>query len=95
MATEKEKALLRELIDLALEVNEQGVFDAHAEVSAGAVNFRISPKPFYGSWEFYGEDTAYFSGGAFDEAYFAKRIGVFIDAAKQHHKAYRVEEVAE
>lgn len=95
MATEKEKALLRELVELVLEVNEQGVFDATVDVRAGAVDFRVGPARDPSNWTFYGEESAYFSNRTFSEEYFAKRIGVFIDAAKQHHKAYRVEEVAE
>lgn len=95
MATAKEKALVRELIDMVIEINEQGVVDAHVEVMAGAVDFRISPKPFYGTWLFYGEHTAYMSGGVFDEEYFVEHIGVFIEAAKQHHQGFRVAEVTE
>lgn len=89
MATAKEKALVRELVELTLEINEQGEFDATVDVRAGAVDFRIAKLPFSGNWTFYGKESAYLSNRTFSEEYFAKRIGVFIKAAKQHHKAYR------
>lgn len=88
MATNTEKALVRELVDLSMEVNEQGQFDAHVELRAGAVDFRISPAHWAGNWVVYCEETAYFSRGPWTEQDFAKRIGVFIREAKKHHSGY-------
>jgi hypothetical protein len=88
MATKKEKALVRELVELALEVNEQGRFDALVEIRAGAIEFRISPAAWAGNWVFYGEDTAYFSRGPWTEDDFAKRMAVFIHETKKRHSGY-------
>jgi hypothetical protein len=88
MATKKEKALVRELVELALEVNEQGRYDVHVEIRAGAIDFQISPADWAGNWVFYGEDTAYFSRDPWTEDDFAKRIAVFIYETKKRHAGY-------
>jgi hypothetical protein len=88
MATKKEKALVRELVELALEVNEQGRYDVAVDLRAGGLDFRISPANWGGNWLFYGEITPYFQHGPWTEDDFANRIAVFIHEAKKHHADY-------
>jgi hypothetical protein len=89
MATKKEKALVRELVELALEVNEQGRFDVAVDLRAAGVDFRISDRPWRGGdWAYYSDTCAYFENEVFTEAAFANRMAVFIHEAKKRHSGY-------
>lgn len=90
MPTPKEKALVRELVELAMEVNGQGVYDVNVTVRRNGVDMHISLLPVTDSsaWSFYGENTPYFSGHPWTEQDFTDRIGVFIHEAKKHHADY-------
>ncbi|MNE83167.1 hypothetical protein D3C80_1799590 [compost metagenome] len=90
MATQKEQALLNEIIDLAHGVNEAGQVDARVEVWSGGVQIRMSDKPFDSTndWVYYPDRAAYFSGEVFSEADFEYVAGTYITELKKHHPQY-------
>ena len=90
MATEKEKAKVRELVELAMEVNSERKVSVDVDVTASSVHMRISKLPFVKDqgWIFYGENDAYLSAGSFSEESFLKNLDGFIHEAKKHHKSF-------
>ena len=90
MATEKEKALLTEIIGLAHDVNEAGEVDVAVDLRQSGVHVRMSPKTFDETtdWVYYPERTAYFSGETFTEANFEYVAGEYIAELKKHHPQY-------
>ena len=90
LATQKEQALLNEIIDLAHGVNEAGQVDARVEVSAASVYVRMSAKPYNAenAWVYYPDRPAYFSDGVFTEENFEYVAGTYIAELKKHHPQY-------
>lgn len=88
MATEKEKAKVRELIDLAMEVNDPGIVSCAVDVKVHGVEMRISPVPFEREWLYYDHEPAYFSDSTFTEERFIARMNNYIAHAKKHHPAF-------
>ena len=90
MATEKEKALVSEIVDLATGVNEAGAVDARVEISSGMVQVRLSPQPFNAenAWVYYPERAAYFSNDIFTEDNFEFVAAGYIAELKKHHPQY-------
>jgi len=90
MATEKEQALVTQIIDLAHGVNEAGVVDVHVELWASAVEIRMSKAPFNSTndWVYYPKQAAYFSNGVFKEEQFEYVAGTYIAELKKHHPQY-------
>ena len=90
MATEKEKALLTEIIELAHDVNEAGEVDAAVDLRQYGVHVRMSPKSFDETtdWVYYPERTAYFSDETFTEENFEYVAGTYIAELKKHHPQY-------
>lgn len=89
MATEKEKAKVRELVELAMEINDGRTVNCAIDVAVHGVEMRISPIPFYGSeWIFYSHEAAYFCHGVFTEERFISRVDSYIAEAKKHHPAF-------
>jgi hypothetical protein len=90
VATEKERILLSEIIDLATGVNETGKVDAHVDVWSSGVQIRMSAQPFNAenAWVYYPDRAAYFSNGIFTESDFEYVAGAYIAELKKHHPQY-------
>lgn len=88
MATVKEKALVRELVDLAMEINDAGVVSCSVDVKHHGVEMRISPIPFNNEWLYYSYDPAYFKTDIFTEERFTNCINNYMAEAKKHHPQY-------
>lgn len=90
MATDKEKALVAEIVDLVTGVNEAGVINARVEISSAAVQVLMSAKPFNeaNAWVYYPERAAYFSDATFTEENFEYVAGTYIAELKKHHPQY-------
>ena len=90
MATDKEKALVSEIVELAMEVNSFGEVDAHVDVSHMSVQVRMSAKPFNreNAWVYYSDRPAYFSDSTFTEENFEYVAGTYIAELKKHHPQY-------
>lgn len=90
MATDKEKALVSEIISLATEVNAAGVVDVHVDVWSAAVQMRMAPLPFdeASEWVYYPDRAAYFSNDVFTEENFEYVAGTYILELKKHHPQY-------
>lgn len=88
MATEKEKAKVRELVELAMEINDGRTVNCAVDVKIYGVEMRISPFPFEGEWLYYDNEPSYFSGSTFTEERFISRLDRYIAEAKKHHPAF-------
>ena len=90
MATDKEKALVSEIVELAIGVNEAGLVNAQVEISAASVQVRMSAKPFNAenAWVYYPDRPAYFSNDVFTEENFEYVAGTYILELKKHHPQY-------
>lgn len=90
MATEKEKALVAQITDLAIGVNEAGAVNARVEISSAAVQVLMSAKPFNAenAWVYYPDRSAYFSDSTFTEENFIYVAGTYIAELKKHHPNY-------
>lgn len=88
MATEKEKAKVRELVELAMEINDNRTVNCAVDVKVHGVEMRISPIPFESEWLFYSNDAAYFEDVTFTESSFIYRMNSYIEEAKKHHPAF-------
>lgn len=90
MATDKEKALVSEIVGLATEVNEVGAVDVHVDISSSSVQIRMSPLPFNAAsaWVYYPDRPAYFSNDVFTEENFEYVAGTYIAELKKHHPQY-------
>lgn len=90
MATDKEKALVSEIVGLANEINAEDVIDVSVDLRVHGVHVRISPKSFDDTtpWVYYPERTAYFSDDTFTEENFEYVAGTYILELKKHHPQY-------
>lgn len=88
MATEKEKAKVRELVELAMEINDSRAVNCAVDVKVHGVEMRISPIPFESEWLFYSNDAAYFEDMPFTEGRFISRMDSYIAEAKKYHPAF-------
>lgn len=90
MATEKEKALVLEIVSMAIEVNAQGKVDAHVEYNGDCLHLYIVPLPYKSGndWLYYAKDQAYFSDEVFRESEFIGIANDFIAELKKHHPAF-------
>lgn len=94
MATDKEKALVSEIVDLANGVNEAGLVDARVEIWSGAVQIRMSSRLIEATsgsvsgWIYYPDRAAYFSNDVFTEENFEYVAGTYIAELKKHHPQY-------
>lgn len=89
MATEKEKEKVRELVELAMEINDGRTVNCAVDVTVHGVEMRISQIPFFGSeWLFYSHEAAYFSHEIFTEERFISRMDSYIAEAKKHHPQF-------
>ena len=90
MATEKEKALVSEIIELAHDVNAADIVDVAVDLRHAGVHVRMSPKTFDETtdWVYYPERTAYFSDETFTEQNFEYVAGEYIAELKKHHPQY-------
>ena len=88
MATEKEKAKVRELVELALDINGEGRVHCVVEVKGYGIDMRVAPIPFHNEWIYYSDDVAYFKKEPFTEERFLQTIEGYIHEAKKHHPAF-------
>lgn len=90
MATEKERKLIREITDLALDVNMAGNVIASVDVNRSSLSVRISPLDVSGDWDwiYWPEQAAYFENETFDAGYFDKPAAEFIAELKKYHPAF-------
>ncbi len=90
MATDKEKALVSEIVGLATDINELADIDVAVDIRQAGVHVRISPKSFDETtpWVYYPERTAYFSDDTFTEENFEYVAGTYIAELKKHHPQY-------
>lgn len=92
MATEKERKLIREITDLACDVNMAGVVAATVDINAASISVRISPPSVSEcvewEWIYYPERPAYFESESFDAEYFDAQAAEFIAELKKHHPAF-------
>lgn len=90
MATEKEKAIVQEILGLAMEVNEFGSADAHIEYSGDGLHMYIVPMPYNAKneWLYYAKDHAYFSEKVFKESEFIRVADEYIAELKKYHPAF-------
>lgn len=90
MATEKEKALVLEVVGLAIEVNALGKVDAHVEYNGDFLHLYIVPRPYKSGndWLYYAKDQAYFSDDVFSESGFVNIANEFITELKKYHPSF-------
>lgn len=90
MATEKERKLMGEIMNLACDVNEVGNVVASVDINAASLAVRISPLNASGDWDwiYYPEMPAYFESETFEADYFDKPVAAFIAELKKHHPQY-------
>ncbi|MNQ65160.1 hypothetical protein D3C85_796090 [compost metagenome] len=90
MATDKEKALVAEIVGLATDINVVDEIDVSVDLRAHGVHVRMSPKTFDDTtpWVYYPERTAYFSNDVFTEENFEYVAGTYIAELKKHHPQY-------
>lgn len=89
MATEKEKALVQEIINLAMDMGDgdyNTCVDYHGHVHA--IDVRIALKG-SGDWIYYA-DTCYLSGrrGVFTEKQSIPQLKAMLKQVKKHHPQY-------
>jgi hypothetical protein len=92
VATEKERNVINEIMNLACDVNLAGQVSVHAEVNSGGVTMRISPVVISDAdaweWIYYPKMQAYFENESFDADYFDKPAAEFISELKKYHPAF-------
>lgn len=88
MATEKEKEKVRELVELAMQINDNRTVNCAVDVNGHGVEMRISTIPFESEWLFYSHDAAYFEDMTFTEDRFISRMNSYIEEAKKHHPSF-------
>ena len=92
MATEKERELMREIIDLAFEVNnQQQEINCSVDVRAHGIELRIHASDVDGSWIYYPVSPAYFSDDIFTEEKYETTCKEFMLELRKHHKDYDAE----
>lgn len=90
MATEKERALVSEIVDLATDINVVGEIDVSVDLRQSGIHVRMSPKSFDEAteWVYYPERSAYFSSDIFTEENFEYVASTYILELKKHHPAF-------
>lgn len=92
MTTQKERELMAEIIDLAIEVNKAGKVCAHVELGPASLTMRIRPETISEAeeweWIYYPDRPAYFESEHFDARYFEAQAAEFITELKKHHPQY-------
>jgi hypothetical protein len=90
MATEKERALVAEIVGLAADINEADEIDVSVDLRQSGIHVRMSPKTFDETteWVYYPERSAYFSNDIFTEENFEFVAGQYISELKKHHPLY-------
>ena len=92
MATEKERKLMGEIMNLAVDVNEAGLVVASVDINAASLAVRISPTDVsrHTEWEwiYYPERPAYFQSESFDAECFDTQAAEFIAELKKYHPAF-------
>ena len=92
MATEKERNLIREITDLACDVNMAGNVVASVDINAASIAVRISPPSVSEcsdwEWIYYPAMPAYFESESFGADYFDKPAAEFIAELKKYHPAF-------
>jgi hypothetical protein len=92
MATVKERKLIREITDLALDVNMAGNVAASVDINSASLAVRISPlivsECDEWEWIYYPKTPAYFESESFDADYFDKPAAEFIAELKKHHPQF-------
>lgn len=88
MATEKERELMREIMDLALDVNDQQD-DLRFSVDIRNHGFELRiHKVETDGWVFYPGSPAYFSDEIFTEEGYEEKCKMFMEELLKHHKDY-------
>lgn len=88
MATEKEKEKVRELVEIAMGINERKDIFCAVDVRDFGIEMRIAPRPFEREWIFYSDRPAYFPDDTFSIDDFISRMDSYIAEAKKHHKSF-------
>ena len=89
MATEKERELMREIVDLAFEVNDQQKeINCSVDIRAHGIELRIHASDTDGSWIYYPVSPAYFSDDIFTEEKYEDTCNKFMLELRKHHKDY-------
>ena len=89
MATEKERELMREIVDLAFEVNDQQQeINCSVDIRAHGIELRIHASDTDGSWIYYPVSPAYFSDDIFTEEKYEAACEEFRLELQKHHKDY-------
>lgn len=89
MATEKERELMREIMDLALDIGD-GEYNVAIDYSGHIHGFAVRiAKKGSNDWTFYG-DTIYLSGRTdiWGEQQSVKLLTKYLDEVKKYHKDY-------
>lgn len=92
MATEKERELMREIMDLALDIGD-GEYNVEVDYNGFIHGFSIRiAKKGASDWVFYGE-SVYLSGrlDIWGEQQSVKLLTKYLDEVKKHHKDYDVD----
>lgn len=93
MATEKERELMREIMDLAFEVNnQQQEINCSVDIRAHGIELRIHASDHAsdidGSWIYYPVSPAYFSDDIFTEEKYEATCEEFRLELRKYHKDY-------
>ena len=89
MATEKERELMREIIDLAFEVNDQQQeINCSVDIRAHGIELRIHSSDTDGSWIYYPVSPAYFSDDIFTEEKYEDTCNKFMLELRKDHNDY-------
>ena len=92
MATEKERELMREIVDLAFEVNDQQKeINCSVDIRAHGIELRIHASDTDGSWIYYPVSPAYFSDDIFTEEKYEAACEEFRLELQKYHKDYDVD----
>lgn len=90
MATEKERSLMIEIMDLADGVNADGKVNARVEMWSAGFQLMMSARPYNeeNDWVYYPDRVAYFSDDVFSEENFEFVASTYIAELKKHHPQY-------
>jgi uncharacterized 2Fe-2S/4Fe-4S cluster protein (DUF4445 family) len=90
VATEKEKALVAELSDLAIAVNEQGKVNVSLDIRASGIDMRIHDVKHmdFDYWLYHSNRPAYFSDDIFSEDDFIAKANEFRHVLRVQHKSF-------
>lgn len=89
MATEKERELMREIMDMALDINDnQEEVNCSIDIRVHGFALRILDRHGTMEWIYYPTSPAYFSDEIFTEDKYWETCKEFMSELKKYHKDY-------